>query len=653
MSRVNLRMWNFRLRKALLVALLAPLLSVLPTAPTAYALTTPTTGGAFFDRSLQSYLSVSASSNFVLGTSENFTIAWWQYSTNNTDWPRTWRFGSGANELTISQEGGTFYLWRNTGSYSGTLFTQTTTLNNWVHYAIVRTAGTLRIYENAIQKVSVANTQAFGDSSSPFLIGTNLSYSADQTRVNFGGLLTGFEFIKGTAKYSGTSTTAENFSPATTLAGYTTSVTSGTKLLLFPTSSADLLTDRSGSGGNYTITNTASPSNMPVKFGNLPATLTYSINGAAGTTPTAVTQSAPAQAFSLPTSSGFSRSNFTFMGWNSQADGKGTNYPASSSFTPTANVTLYAQWNSVINYGGNSPTSTRSIESTTATTASASTTLSNGKLTSAPAITNGLTLNLNGADSSSVTSTQWIDRSVSATNATLFGSPTYDSVDGSFRLNGTNQYFNLGNSALNYTGTQKFTFNVMFKSDTPMQYDCLICRYATGANRSYMLISDTQQLFIHREVSPWNIKSTTTYDAGNINYATMVYDGTRMIGYINGVEVSRQNSGTVGTSTVDTLIGAGWGSGVADSFFTGKIYSVQAYNRDLSQSEIQQNYLALLPSERVSKNNFTLAGWSTSPSSGTVVAGASTDLTVLPTPYLRLLPANYNASTKVWTATNG
>ena len=41
----------------------------------------------------------------------------------------------------------------------------------------------------------------------------------------------------------------------------------------------------------------------------------------------------------------FTRNNYTFTGWNTQADGKGTAYKAGDSFTLTDKDTvLYAQW---------------------------------------------------------------------------------------------------------------------------------------------------------------------------------------------------------------------------------------------------------------------------------------------------------------------
>lgn len=57
-------------------------------------------------------------------------------------------------------------------------------------------------------------------------------------------------------------------------------------------------------------------------------------------------------AVTLPTPT---RAGFTFKGWNTKADGSGTNYAAAASYTPSANVTLYAIWDyiGVVRIGSN------------------------------------------------------------------------------------------------------------------------------------------------------------------------------------------------------------------------------------------------------------------------------------------------------------
>ena len=68
-------------------------------------------------------------------------------------------------------------------------------------------------------------------------------------------------------------------------------------------------------------------------------TVTFSANGGAGAM-AAETSDAPAAL----TADGFARTGYTFTGWNTAANGKGTAYADGASYPFAANVTLYAQW---------------------------------------------------------------------------------------------------------------------------------------------------------------------------------------------------------------------------------------------------------------------------------------------------------------------
>ena len=71
--------------------------------------------------------------------------------------------------------------------------------------------------------------------------------------------------------------------------------------------------------------------------------VTYNANGGSGTT--ASQTKTYGQAFTTR-ANGFSRTGYTFQGWNTKADGSGTAYDASTTYPsfPNAAVTLYAQW---------------------------------------------------------------------------------------------------------------------------------------------------------------------------------------------------------------------------------------------------------------------------------------------------------------------
>jgi uncharacterized repeat protein (TIGR02543 family) len=72
--------------------------------------------------------------------------------------------------------------------------------------------------------------------------------------------------------------------------------------------------------------------------------ISYDANGATSGS-AAMTAAGINSAILLDANSGLlTKTGFTFGGWNTQADGLGTTYAAGATFTPTANVTLYAKW---------------------------------------------------------------------------------------------------------------------------------------------------------------------------------------------------------------------------------------------------------------------------------------------------------------------
>lgn len=74
------------------------------------------------------------------------------------------------------------------------------------------------------------------------------------------------------------------------------------------------------------------------------STLAYNINGATiGSTPNAITQER-GTTITLNNGTDFSRNGHTFAGWNTGADGTGTDYAGGNSYTLSSNTTLYAKW---------------------------------------------------------------------------------------------------------------------------------------------------------------------------------------------------------------------------------------------------------------------------------------------------------------------
>jgi len=105
-------------------------------------------------------------------------------------------------------------------------------------------------------------------------------------------------------------------------------------------------------------------------------TITYNANSGSGTLPTNQQQSGPASSLTISSWSG-TRSGFHLDGWNSSANGRGTNYRGDDSIVPSDNLVLYGKWLSYITYNGNSATSGTAPDSTTALSSAADTVLSN------------------------------------------------------------------------------------------------------------------------------------------------------------------------------------------------------------------------------------------------------------------------------------
>ena len=97
---------------------------------------------------------------------------------------------------------------------------------------------------------------------------------------------------------------------------------------------------------SFTVTYT-----MPVT----PKTVTFNGNGSNGGATANQTASVPTPL----TTNGFTRTGFTFTGWNTLANGTGTSYANGASYPFTANATLYAQWSSnsrTVTFNGNGNT---------------------------------------------------------------------------------------------------------------------------------------------------------------------------------------------------------------------------------------------------------------------------------------------------------
>jgi len=75
-------------------------------------------------------------------------------------------------------------------------------------------------------------------------------------------------------------------------------------------------------------------------------TVTFNINEGSGTVPGTISAQS-GSSITLPNGGGLTKTGCTFGGWNTRADGTGTNYNAGASYTVTGSITLYARWDAI------------------------------------------------------------------------------------------------------------------------------------------------------------------------------------------------------------------------------------------------------------------------------------------------------------------
>jgi hypothetical protein len=248
-------------------------------------------------------------------------------------------------------------------------------------------------------------------------------------------------------------------------------------------------------------------------------------------------------------------------------------------------------------------------------------------------VSSGLVLNLDASVSGSYNGTTWFDQSPSGFNATQVNNPTYNLSDRSFTLNGTNQYFNLGNR-LNFTSA--FSIEVTFSPNSVSGSPALVARQNTAVAGNYFVGISNSKANYYVESTPWGINSSSTLVVGTKYTSTLVYDSSRAITpYLDGVQNGTKTTfpDSLWSSNINLQIGAALNRSSASDFFNGKIYSVRIYNRSLSSSEVLQNYNSQVPDTTAptftSSSSFSAAeNIATSANAATIKVSESATVTI-------------------------
>lgn len=188
---------------------------VIPAAPPPFANPTATVGSAVtvvaqspfagggnsysFSSNVNSVITFPASSDWAVGTGD-FTIEWFGYQTNTTQFQRVFSVGDFPNiKLGVSIESSTFYYWANNSfRYSSA---SSTVVNTWYHWAVVRQSGTTSVYRDGVLRgSSISDTNNITDTTTNFTVGNTLTPATSAAWV---GYITNFRFVKGLAVYTG------------------------------------------------------------------------------------------------------------------------------------------------------------------------------------------------------------------------------------------------------------------------------------------------------------------------------------------------------------------------------------------------------------------------------------------------------------------
>ena len=238
--------------------------------------------------------------------------------------------------------------------------------------------------------------------------------------------------------------------------------------------------------------------------------------------------------------------------------------------------------------------------------------------TTASIITTGLVLNLDASNplSYSGTGTTWTDLSGNGNNATLVNGTSYSSTNGGvIVLDGVNDYA-FGNMT-NFNNSTSFTQTVWMNSDT-IKWDQFLISLIGGP---------PSQLYVGFYPSGIGGIGTRNYGDFESNDSILLngwymVTSTRSSTGIGKIYVNNQLKATGNFYTLGTVTQYNIGRyGGGNYHFGGKIGASHVYNRDLTLSEIQQNFDA-------TKSRFGYPNY-TARTSAFAAATGITDTTIL------------------------
>ncbi len=220
--------------------------------------------------------------------------------------------------------------------------------------------------------------------------------------------------------------------------------------------------------------------------------------------------------------------------------------------------------------------------------------------------------------------------SIGTNHGTMMNGPTFAAgkVGRAFSFDGVDDYVTIPKVPTWDFGTNSFTINAWFKSNTVNYYHNIV-RYDDGFGNSGWGVRFTPSgkiQFLILSSGQYEINTDNMYGDGNWHFVSAVRDSAngKLKIYIDGVpgaaDVSDGAANVVGSQYAQLAIGAGlWGGGGYYEQFSGLIDEVQIYNRALTAEEIAAIYMC-------STRQYTLTVTKSGTGTGTVTGGANCTL---------------------------
>lgn len=208
-------------------------------------------------------------------------------------------------------------------------------------------------------------------------------------------------------------------------------------------------------------------------------------------------------------------------------------------------------------------------------------------------ITDGLVLYLDAANTKSYpgSGTTWNDLSGNGNNGTLINGPTFSSGNnGSIALDGVNDYVQISQSG--NLATENWSFEFIAK------------QLSTSYRHTYWGLSNGGDVaFRVQNFQRWNNGGYVSFNGNNSSYSSVSFEGTSSFEWNYFAIVNTPTSakyyqnGVLKTTANNPLRGSFdriWLGmrGIGDQHINAEFSNFRAYNRELSASEITQNYNA-------------------------------------------------------------